>query len=133
MFAFSVARQLMIAAVSVVLPWSTCPVVPMFTCGLLRSNLAFAMIRFLAFLYCCQRLLLIGSSGSSGFFRSSAYFRNFGSLRSLGSFKSRRRSSSVRGLCGGAFLARSFRHDFLLDRFRSFLVMRELHGIRCAA
>src|SRR5579872_479286 len=43
MFAFSVDRQLMIAAVSVVLPWSTWPVVPMLTCGLDRSNFAFAM------------------------------------------------------------------------------------------
>src|SRR5512134_2566579 len=32
-----------IAAVSVVLPWSTCPIVPTFTCGLVRSNLAFAI------------------------------------------------------------------------------------------
>src|SRR3982074_3289723 len=42
----SVARQLMIAAVSVVLPWSTCPVVPMLTCGFDRSNFAFAMMPF---------------------------------------------------------------------------------------
>ena len=27
------------AAVSVVLPWSTWPIVPTFTCGLVRSNL----------------------------------------------------------------------------------------------
>src|SRR6478609_9932986 len=27
-----------IAAVNVVLPWSTCPIVPMFTCGFDRSN-----------------------------------------------------------------------------------------------
>src|SRR5687768_8660911 len=33
-----------IAAVSVVFPWSTCPIVPTFTCGLLRSNLALAMV-----------------------------------------------------------------------------------------
>src|SRR6188474_2734253 len=32
------------AAVSVVLPWSTCPMVPMFTCGLVRSNLALATV-----------------------------------------------------------------------------------------
>src|ERR1044071_3907373 len=32
-----------IAAVSVVLPWSTCPIVPTFTCGLVRANLPFAM------------------------------------------------------------------------------------------
>src|SRR5215210_5811646 len=31
-----------IAAVSVVLPWSMCPMVPMLTCGLVRSNLALA-------------------------------------------------------------------------------------------
>ena len=33
----------MIAAVSVVFPWSTCPIVPTFTCGFVRSNLALAM------------------------------------------------------------------------------------------
>src|SRR5271156_1769826 len=32
-----------IAAVSVVLPWSMCPIVPTFTCGLLRSNFSFAI------------------------------------------------------------------------------------------
>src|SRR6266571_2825805 len=32
---------LVIAAVRVVLPWSMCPMVPMLTCGLVRSNLAF--------------------------------------------------------------------------------------------
>src|SRR5215213_4594145 len=31
------------AAVKVVFPWSTCPIVPTFTCGLVRSNLALAM------------------------------------------------------------------------------------------
>ncbi len=30
------------AAVSVVLPWSMCPIVPTLTCGLLRSNFSFA-------------------------------------------------------------------------------------------
>jgi len=33
---------LLIAAVRVVLPWSTCPIVPTFTWGLVLSNLAFA-------------------------------------------------------------------------------------------
>src|SRR3954462_8063123 len=33
---------LVIAAVRVVLPWSMCPMVPMLTCGLVRSNLALA-------------------------------------------------------------------------------------------
>src|SRR5438105_2148791 len=31
------------AAVKVVLPWSMCPIVPTFTCGLLRSNFSLAM------------------------------------------------------------------------------------------
>src|SRR5262245_33220546 len=31
------------AAVSVVLPWSTCPIVPTFTCGLVLTNLPFAI------------------------------------------------------------------------------------------
>jgi hypothetical protein len=34
-----------IAAVSVVFPWSTCPIVPTFTCGFVRSNLALPMMR----------------------------------------------------------------------------------------
>jgi hypothetical protein len=37
---------IVIAAVSVVLPWSTCPIVPMFTCGFVLSNFAFAIISF---------------------------------------------------------------------------------------
>src|SRR5512134_1422917 len=37
------ASTFVIAAVSVVLPWSTCPIVPTFTCGLFRSNFSFDM------------------------------------------------------------------------------------------
>src|SRR5664279_5080572 len=33
------------AAVKVVLPWSTCPMVPTFTCGFVRSYLLFAMMK----------------------------------------------------------------------------------------
>ena len=33
-----------IAAVNVVFPWSTCPIVPTFTCGFVRSNFALAML-----------------------------------------------------------------------------------------
>ena len=36
-----------IAAVNVVFPWSTCPIVPTFTCGFVRSNFALAMALFL--------------------------------------------------------------------------------------
>jgi hypothetical protein len=31
------------AAVNVVFPWSTCPIVPIFTCGFRRSYFAFAI------------------------------------------------------------------------------------------
>ncbi len=41
------AATLVIAAVSVVFPWSTCPMVPTFTCGLLRSNFSLPMVRAL--------------------------------------------------------------------------------------
>src|SRR3989344_6668976 len=34
------SRTCVIEAVSVVLPWSTCPMVPTFTCGLALSNVA---------------------------------------------------------------------------------------------
>src|SRR5258705_13426926 len=37
------ADTLVSAAVRVVLPWSMCPMVPTFTCGLLRSNFSLAM------------------------------------------------------------------------------------------
>ena len=36
-----------IAAVNVVLPWSTCPIVPILTCGLFLSNLALAILKYL--------------------------------------------------------------------------------------
>src|SRR2546423_1154085 len=37
------AATLVSAAVNVVFPWSMCPMVPTFTCGLLRSNFSLAM------------------------------------------------------------------------------------------
>src|SRR2546427_6129230 len=37
------ASTAVIAAVSVVFPWSTCPIVPTFTCGFVRSNFCFAI------------------------------------------------------------------------------------------
>jgi hypothetical protein len=40
---FFFASTLVIAAVSVVLPWSTCPIVPTFRCGLLRTNFSLAI------------------------------------------------------------------------------------------
>src|SRR3989442_12803156 len=41
------ARYLVIAAVRLVLPWSIWPIVPMFTCGLVRSNFFLATEAFL--------------------------------------------------------------------------------------
>src|SRR2546425_8449703 len=40
---FFVCSTFVIAAVNVVLPWSMCPIVPMFTCGFVRSYFAFAI------------------------------------------------------------------------------------------
>src|SRR3990172_6168578 len=45
------AATLVSAAVNVVFPWSMCPMVPTFTCGLLRSNFSLAMSTILAL--CC--------------------------------------------------------------------------------
>src|SRR5512142_1646240 len=38
------ANTFVIAAVNDVFPWSTCPIVPMFTCGFDRSNFSLDMI-----------------------------------------------------------------------------------------
>ena len=43
-FGFAAASTFVIAAVSDVFPWSTCPIVPMFTCGFDRSNFSLAML-----------------------------------------------------------------------------------------
>ena len=40
------ANTLEIAAVKVVLPWSTCPMVPILQCGFVLSNLAFAIFEY---------------------------------------------------------------------------------------
>src|SRR5262249_13961691 len=40
------ARTFVIAAVSVVLPWSMWPIVPTLTCGLVRSNFCFAICSY---------------------------------------------------------------------------------------
>ena len=41
------ARTFVIAAVKVVLPWSTCPMVQMLQCGFVHSNLAIAILNIL--------------------------------------------------------------------------------------
>src|SRR5437868_11563437 len=42
-FGLCLASTLVMAAVRVVLPWSIWPIVPILTCGLLRSNFSFAI------------------------------------------------------------------------------------------
>src|SRR5687768_942280 len=41
---FCAVSTFVMAAVSVVLPWSTCPIVPMFRCGLVRTNWLLAIV-----------------------------------------------------------------------------------------
>src|SRR4249919_480621 len=53
-FGLFFARYLVMAAVSVVLPWSMCPIVPTLTCGLLRSNFSLAILFSYAF---CSKVL----------------------------------------------------------------------------
>src|SRR3989442_8175361 len=52
-FGLCLLSTLVRAAVNVVLPWSMCPMVPTFTCGLLRSNFSLAMSTILACRYAC--------------------------------------------------------------------------------
>src|ERR1700757_3172164 len=51
---FISAITLVSAAVSVVLPWSTCPIVPTFTCGLVRSNFPLAIAQLLVDSLSCR-------------------------------------------------------------------------------
>jgi hypothetical protein len=44
-----VCSTFVIAAVNVVFPWSMCPIVPMFTCGFVRSYFALAIRPYLPF------------------------------------------------------------------------------------
>jgi hypothetical protein len=50
---FFFASTFVIAAVSVVFPWSTCPIVPMFRCGLFRTNFSFGHVRCPLSCLCC--------------------------------------------------------------------------------
>src|SRR3970040_212005 len=51
-----------IAAVNVVFPWSTCPIVPTFTCGFVRWNLALPMLAILWLALCVRPYLVAGTS-----------------------------------------------------------------------
>ena len=52
-------RYFVIAAVSVVLPWSTWPIVPTFTCGFVRSYICLAMSVSCLFLALAVSLLVL--------------------------------------------------------------------------
>src|ERR1700747_1215071 len=52
----SLLSTVVIAAVSVVFPWSTWPIVPTFTCGLVLSNLGLDILRILRFHHHSGRL-----------------------------------------------------------------------------
>src|SRR5437588_7121843 len=57
-FGLCFCNTLVMAAVSVVLPWSMWPIVPTFTCGLLRSNFSFAISLLRLSLFRVGRALL---------------------------------------------------------------------------
>src|SRR5215210_6072040 len=60
----SLDSTVVIAAVSVVLPWSTWPIVPTFMCGLVRSNFAFAIAgSFPSLPGCLDADRLLGEAG----------------------------------------------------------------------
>src|SRR2546426_11736286 len=59
-----VARVLVMAAVSVVLPWSTCPIVPTFTCGFVRSNIFLAIVSSVVLSSSCELQVGIGPTTS---------------------------------------------------------------------
>src|SRR5690348_16868800 len=103
----ALASTLVIAAVSVVLPWSMCPIVPTFTCGLFRTNFCFPIAHY---------LLKIPARADRF---STAPLRQVSSS----CYPLRR----ARLACASRLTL-----DFLGQVFRHFLVVRELHGIRGA-
>jgi hypothetical protein len=55
------ASTVVIAAVSVVLPWSTWPIVPMLTCGLSLLKVSFAMVEWVVVLFCSSFVMFLTS------------------------------------------------------------------------
>src|SRR3954453_16722615 len=98
------ASTCVIAAVSIVLPWSICPIVPTLMCGLPRSNLALAT---------AVRSCL----GKSAFGREARLRANQGKL----AYEDPSASSGREGLAGALL------DDLLGDVRRDLLVALELH------
>src|SRR3954447_17823920 len=104
MFGFFCASTIVIAAVSVVFPWSTCPIVPTFTCGFVRWNFCLPMKR-------TSRIALTAESAPEG---ASSF------LTSGAPHATRAR---------GTPLSLRLRHDLLRDCLRQGLVAGELHRV----
>src|SRR5579875_1438048 len=130
-----------IAAVSVVLPWSMCPMVPMLTCGLVRSNLAFAtgvsLLSFkvrvvhIACLVPAVTLRTSRSPGRTGPGFTSRYVNNPPWLRSApprwGRAPPRGAPPFLTSSC--CLLAAGLRDDLLGNAGRHLGVRVELHGV----
>src|SRR5215472_5208350 len=127
-FGLCLLSTLVIAAVNVVLPWSMCPIVPMFTCGLVRSNFSLAIT-------CCS---LRNNQQNQNFVPSitgiseiSEQEPNCVVLRFRLSARCLRLSLSCRSQdrpLQNLFFAAGFLDDFLGKIARHFRIVREVHG-----
>src|SRR3712207_419489 len=94
-----------IAAVSVVFPWSMCPIVPTFTCGLFRSNFSFATPSY-------------------------SFLKAFAGAAPDATAPAKARTSETYSLSTGAYgLPGPVLDDLLLDARRHLVVAVELHGV----
>src|SRR5580765_4576732 len=108
-FGLCLESTLVIAAVNVVLPWSICPMVPIFTCGLLRSNFSLPI---------AVRSSFIPGSVTP-------------TLQNLADCKNR---SLLAALLSVALLLTALLLDyFFRQHCRQLCIMRKMHGERCAA
>src|SRR5262249_23500362 len=108
------------AAVSVVFPWSMCPIVPTFTCGFDRSNFSFAI---------ALRSVCHGAEAPSP--------QNLPSIPVRAEPVEPRAEvgppSTSSGRTVSLRLPLHSRHDFLADVLWRLLVLVEVHAVRCAA
>src|SRR3990172_10404095 len=110
---------LVIAAVSVVLPWSTWPIVPTFTCGFVLSNFAFAMFSA----SCAMEEVKSQISKLPYGLWPCFIFLHFDFCTLLFALP----------LPGLDSLAFHLRDDLFRDVLRNLFVVRKLHGVRCPA
>src|SRR3954453_21070605 len=126
-FGYLSCRTLVIAAVSVVFPWSMCPMVPMLTCGLVRSNLALAT-GFLS--PCLSRSCACSGVGSARGRRARARRPAYSPVAFAGLMARLRDRCAPRAVddprCS---LSRRLRDDLLGDVGRDLGVRVEHHGV----